>query len=226
MKHGQCKKKHRGFVKRNQHIPRDVVGGNNPSRRLLPPSNTPPSDGGSEGNCVPLNETHQHQPEKTSHTKTDSGSSPPISTPPCPEGGRSPPSDPLPSDGGLRGDGVLPPRPPPSFSFFFRRLPTINVQQLQMSEESLYSMTPWKEANFISNAILNMFSGPNPSLDAHGSSKRPVITDGTANVGGNSISFHLNGFERVQSVEIDLPTCQMLKNNLEVYHCPTDGVLC
>jgi predicted RNA methylase len=71
-----------------------------------------------------------------------------------------------------------------------------------------------------------MFSGPNPSLDAHGSSKRPVITDGTANVGGNSISFHLNGFERVQSVEIDLPTCQMLKNNLEVYHCPTDGVLC
>ena len=76
MKHGQCKKKHRGFVKRNQHIPRDVVGGNNPSRRLLPPSNTPPSDGGSEGNCVPLNETHQHQPEKTSHTKTDSGSSP------------------------------------------------------------------------------------------------------------------------------------------------------
>lgn len=115
---------------------------------------------------------------------------------------------------------------PLNLSLFFPLSPTIDAEKLQMSEVSLYSSTPWREANLISRMILNFFTGSFPILRARG--RRPIITDGTANVGGNSISFHLcgNRFDRVNSVEIDLITCQMLRNNLEVYHCSTDHVYC
>lgn len=55
--------------------------------------------------------------------------------------------------------------------------------------------------------------------------KLPIITDGTANCGGNTISFQLSGgFKIVNAVEIDQETCNMLKNNLQTYNIPIDTV--
>ena len=112
---------------------------------------------------------------------------------------------------------------PPS-RMMFPPLPNIDIQQLQMSDVSLYSMTPWREADLISQLIRKFFIGSHPILNMSGS--QPVITDGTANVGGNTISFHLAGFQRVNSIEIDHDTCQMLCHNLRLYNCPTDHVMC
>jgi len=52
------------------------------------------------------------------------------------------------------------------------------------------------------------------------------LTDGTANVGGNTISFYLSGIQTVNAVEIDKTTCDMLINNLQTYKLPTVNVHC
>lgn len=43
-----------------------------------------------------------------------------------------------------------------------------------------------------------------------------TITDGSANMGGNTISFLMNKFS-VNVVEIDKPTCKILENNVSLY---------
>jgi len=109
---------------------------------------------------------------------------------------------------------------------FFQRKPNVNRDMLKTTSVSLYSMTPWREANYITKTILNFF-GKNGKILKPQYGDKPIITDGTANCGGNTISFHLsNGFKQVNSVEIDCETCEMLKNNLSVYHLPNDNVQC
>jgi hypothetical protein len=109
-------------------------------------------------------------------------------------------------------------------SFYFQPQDSVIMSQLQMSKVSLYSTTPWKEANFISRTIINFYGDKNILTPIYG--KEPIITDATANVGGNTISFYLNGIKQVNAVEIDEQTCKMLKNNLTSYHLPTQTVHC
>ena len=90
-----------------------------------------------------------------------------------------------------------------------------DLNKLKFTEESLYSITPWKEADEITKKIIEFFG-----------TKKILVTDATANVGGNTISFYNNGIDIVNSVEIDKNTCNMLKNNLKVYDYPTDRVYC
>src|ERR1700731_4238149 len=91
---------------------------------------------------------------------------------------------------------------------YFQLKPWIDPQMLKMTNVSLYSMTPWKEARIISRAILQFYSGKSHA------NKSITITDACANVGGNTISFHLHGIKNVNSVEIEPRTCDLLKKNL------------
>lgn len=108
--------------------------------------------------------------------------------------------------------------------YYFCPVEGINVSNLMISQESLYSVTPWRDGQFISKTILNFYDPYRPVLNS--ANHVPSITDGTCHVGGNTISFHLNGFETVNSIDIDQSFCQMLKHNLEVYSLPSDHVYC
>uniref|UniRef100_A0A6C0BIR1 Trimethylguanosine synthase n=1 Tax=viral metagenome TaxID=1070528 RepID=A0A6C0BIR1_9ZZZZ len=127
-----------------------------------------------------------------------------------------------------------------NLSYYFQPMDRVDVNQLQLTDVSLYSMTPWKEANFVSRTILNFYkkngeSHPLKNEAEHGGSLTipylrpkygdiPIITDATSHVGGNTLSFHLSGFKTVHSVEIDPQICQMLIHNLQTYHLPTEHV--
>lgn len=102
----------------------------------------------------------------------------------------------------------------------FPPLKDVNQKQLRLTDISLYSVTPWKEANMISRRIIHLYK----EIDIPPS--KLTITDATANVGGNTISFYLNGVGHVNSVEIDDLTCEILTNNLLVYKLPTDFIYC
>ena len=91
----------------------------------------------------------------------------------------------------------------------------IDFNKLKLTKESKYSITPFGEANFITNKIIRFFN-----------SKDIIVTDATANIGGNSIDFYNNGIKHIISVEIDPTTCTFLKNNLQVYGYKIDDVYC
>ena len=114
----------------------------------------------------------------------------------------------------------------PDLNYFFQQTELVDSNCLQMTEISLYSTTPWREANFITRTILNFFNSSKPILKPL-YDKLPIITDGTANCGGNTVSFHLSqGFKKINSIEIDVETFNMLKNNLQTYHLPIDDIYC
>ena len=94
---------------------------------------------------------------------------------------------------------------------------TVILDNLKLTDESIYSVTPWREADQISKKIIKYISKPVDDI---------IITDATANVGGNTISFYNNGIKTVNSVEIDRTTCEFLKNNLKVYNYNTENVIC
>lgn len=104
-------------------------------------------------------------------------------------------------------------------AYFFPSMPGVNLNAIRMTNISLYSTTPWQEADFMSSIIIKFFK-------SRGHNKSLVITDATANVGGNTISFYLNGFNKVNAVEIESFTCSLLKNNLKVYGKSIDNVHC
>ena len=64
-------------------------------------------------------------------------------------------------------------------------------RNLLISDEGLYSITPYKCAELISNIIKTRLG------------EDITIADGTANIGGNTISFAKN-FKKVISIEISL----------------------
>lgn len=79
-----------------------------------------------------------------------------------------------------------------------------DYRKLLISEEGLWSITPHKCAELISN-IIKVRLGSDIT-----------IVDGTANIGGNTISF-AKTFKKVISIEITLETYKMLQNNLKIY---------
>jgi hypothetical protein len=90
--------------------------------------------------------------------------------------------------------------------YLFALLPSELRYQIQMDEVAMYSVTDMKTANLISETIVNLF----PEEDAK---KKIVVTDGTACVGGNSLSF-CQYFRHVNVVESDLNRFNMLRHNL------------
>lgn len=109
-----------------------------------------------------------------------------------------------------------------NINHFFKPIQKVNQKDLRLTNVSIYSTTPWKEADFIARSIDNqlryLIKGYNRN--------KITITDATANIGGNTIGFYLKGFGRVNAVEIDPLTCQILKNNLTVYGSHINTVYC
>lgn len=80
-----------------------------------------------------------------------------------------------------------------------------------MDRVAKFSVTPYKQAEEMSEMFLNL---PGITEDS-------TITDGTACVGGNAVSFARH-FKRVNAVEMDKERCEMLAHNIEA--CRKHGV--
>jgi len=79
-----------------------------------------------------------------------------------------------------------------------------DMAKLKMDHVSIYSISSEKDANFITNIIKKYVD-----TDA-------TVTDATAGVGGNTISFS-GTFKHVNAIEIDETRYNYLKNNIELY---------
>ena len=95
-----------------------------------------------------------------------------------------------------------------SIEQYFPKLNNINYNNLQIDDEGKYSISLPKSANIISRLIDSY---------CNNSERNIVITDATACVGGNVLSFCKYGFE-VNAVEIDKQRFEMLKNNVIEYN--------
>jgi hypothetical protein len=89
-------------------------------------------------------------------------------------------------------------------NYFFPDQKGLDKSQLKIFDISVYSITLPKEANIISMTIKKLLNN-NHNL---------VITDGTANIGGNTLSFSSH-FKIVNSIEYDKETFEGLKHNCE-----------
>jgi 16S rRNA G966 N2-methylase RsmD len=84
------------------------------------------------------------------------------------------------------------------------------MYQLKMDKESLYSISIKEDADKISSLILHHVK----KLKLNPFNIK--ITDATAGVGGNTISF-ARIFQFVNSIELDKTRCTYLENNVQVY---------
>jgi len=80
-----------------------------------------------------------------------------------------------------------------------------DAEGIQMDRVSLFSVTPARQADEMTKILLSL----------PGISSESTITDGTACVGGNTVSF-ARFFAHVNAVEMDAKRCDMLINNVEV----------
>jgi 16S rRNA G966 N2-methylase RsmD len=80
----------------------------------------------------------------------------------------------------------------------------IDQNNFKITDEGKYSVTFPVEANIISNLIISYFGS------------NLTILDGTANVGGNTISFS-RYFKNVISIELDKKNYNAMKNNINLY---------
>ncbi|RLN51571.1 hypothetical protein BBJ29_001227 [Phytophthora kernoviae] len=117
--------------------------------------------------------------------------------------------------------------------FFFRNLDFEIRNQLQVDEVAEFSVTDFEMATKISEAVLGLFDPPKDDdgledgneKHERGEELSPspvervkyplVVTDGTACVGGNVLSF-CDFFTHVNAVENDATRVQMLQHNLQV----------
>lgn len=83
--------------------------------------------------------------------------------------------------------------------------------RLQIDNESLCYISLREHAESITKIILN-----HVKLLNLGSAKNLTITDATAGVGGNTLSF-ASTFKSVNAIELDKDRALMLRNNVDVY---------
>ncbi len=96
----------------------------------------------------------------------------------------------------------------------FPEPPNADYYGLKVDEEGLYSITHPKDANIISEIIINIM----------GKSDLNII-DMTAGCGGNMISF-IKYFKNVIGIEFDKVRYKILKDNLEKYSKKNYQLLC
>ena len=97
-----------------------------------------------------------------------------------------------------------------------RIFPDIQIDKLddlQFDEEGLWSITIPNEANKITNIIISYLSKKNSNIIP----QYLTITDATAGLGGNVISFS-EKFKQVNAIEIDKSRFAMLFNNTSIYN--------
>jgi tRNA/tmRNA/rRNA uracil-C5-methylase (TrmA/RlmC/RlmD family) len=86
--------------------------------------------------------------------------------------------------------------------------------KIQLSNIGLYSVTDYKTADMISQKIKEYFN-----------TNDIIVTDGTANMGGNTISFG-KYFKHVNAIEIVPLHCDIVKNNIDAHKLDNIQVIC
>jgi len=89
----------------------------------------------------------------------------------------------------------------------FANTNNVNLNNIKIHKDSLYSVTNYYDANYISNLIYK-----------HYNTKDIIITDGTANIGGNTLSFGLYKFKLINSIELNKNCYNYLINNIKCYN--------
>ena len=90
----------------------------------------------------------------------------------------------------------------------FANTNNVNLDNLKVHKDTFYSITPYTEASYISNLIYKY----------HKENKNIIITDSTANVGGNTISFGLFKYKLINAVEVNKKCYECLCNNVCCYN--------
>lgn len=88
----------------------------------------------------------------------------------------------------------------------FANTNNVKLTKLQIHNDSYLFMTNYYDSNYINSIIFKKFN-----------TKNLVITDATAHVGGNTISFALYKFKLINSIEINFNYFKMLINNIKCY---------
>jgi hypothetical protein len=96
-------------------------------------------------------------------------------------------------------------------SFFFKFIDPDIRRSMQLDSEASYSVTNQRDADVMSENILAYFN--ENFVDSSSPACAVSITDGTACVGGNTLSF-ARYFSKVNAVEIDETRCRMLARNI------------
>ena len=90
---------------------------------------------------------------------------------------------------------------------YFTKVAGVEMDKLHLSDVGRYSVSKPNDAAEINKIIMEYFKNPD----------KIVITDATANNGGNTIRFALD-FKHVNSVEIDPEQYDILHHNIDIYH--------
>ena len=93
------------------------------------------------------------------------------------------------------------------WNYLFGNLPKDIRDQILMDKVSTFSITNYKTADKMSDILLSL----------KGINNNSTILDGTACVGGNTISFAKKGF-KVISVELDKQRSELLLHNIKLYN--------
>ncbi len=97
-------------------------------------------------------------------------------------------------------------------SSFFPEQKGVNRNKLKIANDSRFSVTLPEDADKIAKIAIELWQ------EKHGKRKKPILTDATANIGGNSIGFGMSGdFKSVNSIELNSETCKMLSHNVKQY---------
>jgi 16S rRNA G966 N2-methylase RsmD len=92
------------------------------------------------------------------------------------------------------------------FSFVFPKKKGVKMNKYQLTNVGYYSISYAHDAERIASILRTYFL----------INDKPIITDATANVGGDTMAF-TNHFYKVNAVEINNIHCKVLKNNLTNY---------
>lgn len=102
------------------------------------------------------------------------------------------------------------------YFYLFPKQDGVDRLDLQMTEESIYSITKPYDAIKIMKLIRFYYKKD---------LTKSVITDGTANVGGDTINFSTY-FKTVNAVEINRLHCDALESNIKVYDRNNVNIIC
>lgn len=88
----------------------------------------------------------------------------------------------------------------------FPRKEGLDYAKLKITDEGLYSITRWRDADKIMNVLRYVLKNIN----------NMTITDATACIGGDTLNF-ASSFEHVHSIEVSDDNFNVLTNNVNIY---------
>jgi len=102
------------------------------------------------------------------------------------------------------------------YLFLFPKEYNVDRMKLQITDEGIYSISKLGDPLRIMKLIKKHYDG---------NILKSTITDGTANIGGDTINF-AKFFKRVNAVELNRLHCSVLDNNIRVYNRNNVNIIC